>query len=839
MSRQRYRGRKCSACAARRIRYAIESLEPRRLLAGIGPDGYGYVADAHPFEDILLPSGIGTEFNFPDLGDNTFNFYGTNYTGGQLNTDLAGFIGFGSRVGRDVNTNLASAPFSRMLAPLWDGIWSTFGAAVQQVNHQLEDTGGDARPDRLIIQWNVTDPTIPREQREAAVFQAILQLNTGNAPGDIIFNYVALDTGSPASSNGASATVGIKDFGYHSSRLLLSFNDPNNPLVGPGKAIRIHADPAGQPRAVTGGGAARDEGPGPLQVALDGSGRTDPDGSALTHAWDFDLDGIYGETADNSFGDERGINATYVRGDDADGRVDGIIDGPLTFPVALRVIDSSGFVSYDEGFVRVNNVQPTAPTITGPTSVAAGEVLEWTFSATDPGGDLIGFEVDWGDGTGFDRVGRGDVVTHAYYQPGTYTARVFAFDTGGGNATGITTRTITVGARPDAQLNSLGTLIVTTASGDDAISIMMSGAQVRLDRNGTITTYDAAFVSAIDISAGDGANTISTSLDVETRILTGSGDDDVTMIGNASNRADVGGGNNTVTGGAGDDQVTAGDGNDVVVLAAGSSLARVGGGNNAVTLDSGVVVAGGGDDTVTGTGGGGTGGGAEFHLTLGDGDNVATVATFGPFSQITSGSGNDSITTGDGPDRITSGDGADTISSAGGDDQITAGNGASRIDAGAGDDDVTVQSADSIAGGAGNDRITAMLSVGTIDAGAGDDLVRANSGDAHPAVISGGDGNDNLFTGDGHDSIYGGAGKDTMHSGSGSDLLSGGGGHDLLFGQGGKDRLYGGPGNDRLFGQGGDDRLTGHGGADTIHGGAGFDRADDEDVITSIEGVLT
>ena len=81
----------------------IERIEPRFLLAAAGPDGYGYVADVHPFEDIVLPSGVGSEFNHPDLGHNTFNFYGTNYTSDQLFTDFSGLIGFGSRVGRDVN----------------------------------------------------------------------------------------------------------------------------------------------------------------------------------------------------------------------------------------------------------------------------------------------------------------------------------------------------------------------------------------------------------------------------------------------------------------------------------------------------------------------------------------------------------------------------------------------------------------------------------------------------------------------------------------------------------------------------------------------------------------
>jgi hypothetical protein len=812
----------------------IDVLESRRLLAAVGPDGYGYIADAHPFENINLPTGVGTERNFPDLGDNKFNFYGRNYTGAQLRVGFDGIISFGNAVNR-VNTNLAGAPFDRILAPLWDS-WGTSGATVQQVNHRLEDTAGDSTPDRLIVQWNVTDPSIPREQRETAIFQAILQLNTGDAPGDITFNYVTLDTGSAARSNGASATVGIKDFGYNSNRLLISLNDANNPLVGSGKAIRIHADFANQPRASTGGGASRDEGPGPLQVTLDGSGSTDFNQApaTLNYAWDFDLDGIYGETADNSFGDERGINPTYIRPDDADGNADGIIDGPLTLPVVLRVIDSSGFVSYDEGFVVVNNVQPSAPTITGPTSVAAGGVLTWQLSATDPGDDVVGFQIDWGDERPGSAASDG-VATHAYSQPGTYTVRVFAHDSAGGTFPNQVSRTVTVGPRPDVLLNSFGTLFVTTAGGDDTIAITLTGGQVRLDRNGTITTYDPGDVQAVDIDAGDGDNTVSTSLDVDTTILTGAGADSVAMTGNDFNRVTAGDGNNTITGGDGFDDIVTGTGNDVIDAGGGDNNAvRAGDGNNHVTLPAGFVSTGAGDDTVLGAGI------DDYNLELGDGDNVVNITTVAAFNSITTGSGDDSISTGAGPDRITSGDGADTISAGGNGDHIITGAGDSSIDAGAGDDDVTVQSAVSIAGGDGNDRITAMVFAGTIDAGAGNDLVRANSDAMHPAVLRGGDGSDNLFTADGHDAIYGGAGKDTVHAGSGSDLISGGGGHDLLFGQGGKDRLYGGDGNDRLFGQRANDRLTGGEGADTINGGSGTDLADEGpvDLLISIEGSL-
>src|SRR5688572_24784764 len=103
------------------IARAIERLEPRRLLAAIGPDGFGYVADAHPFEGINLPVPAGTIGSVeiaPDLGKNTFNFYGHSYTGTELQASWQGLISFEGDVPFKDTTNLLTSPFARLLAPL-------------------------------------------------------------------------------------------------------------------------------------------------------------------------------------------------------------------------------------------------------------------------------------------------------------------------------------------------------------------------------------------------------------------------------------------------------------------------------------------------------------------------------------------------------------------------------------------------------------------------------------------------------------------------------------------------------------------------------------------------
>jgi hypothetical protein len=231
----------------------LEALESRRLLA-VGPDGFGYTADAtapldydldaSDFDVVTLMQDEDDLALMINLGANTFNFYGENFS--QIWVSPNGLIAVtdsGTGVSAHNNTNLASTPLvtptQRLIAPLWDD-WTaeTAGGAVL---YMLEDRNNNGTPERLIIEWqNVRQ----RDLGETPMtFQAVLQLNTGTASGEMIFNYPDIDS-DPFSAEGAMATVGIKDLGSQSvsnpdaHRLLVSYNQ-TNPLVGSGKAIRI------------------------------------------------------------------------------------------------------------------------------------------------------------------------------------------------------------------------------------------------------------------------------------------------------------------------------------------------------------------------------------------------------------------------------------------------------------------------------------------------------------------------------------------------------------------------------------------------------------------------
>jgi RTX calcium-binding nonapeptide repeat (4 copies) len=99
------------------------------------------------------------------------------------------------------------------------------------------------------------------------------------------------------------------------------------------------------------------------------------------------------------------------------------------------------------------------------------------------------------------------------------------------------------------------------------------------------------------------------------------------------------------------------------------------------------------------------------------------------------------------------------------------------------------------------------FTMATINGTAGDDIIKfgptGNNGTSQGSttgadVISGGNGNDYLFSASGADQLLGGNGRDVLNGGTGNDRLAGGAGDDLLDGGAGYDMLRGGHGNDSL-----------------------------------------
>jgi extracellular elastinolytic metalloproteinase len=220
----------------------------------LGPEGFGYRAAQYPMDNVDLTIGgpdVTTLTSTADntgsaiqLGSNTFNFYGTSYTSTQINANPNGLITFVSASTASANGDLTASPTQRSLAVLWDD-WTAAvdvpGATNSALLYKLEDTTGDAVPDRLIIEWSDIATTTTADG--TMTFQAVLMLNTGATPGQIYFNYPDLEMANPSRTRGASASVGLKDTNIQgANRLLVSLNSAVNPWVQSNKAVVFGLD---------------------------------------------------------------------------------------------------------------------------------------------------------------------------------------------------------------------------------------------------------------------------------------------------------------------------------------------------------------------------------------------------------------------------------------------------------------------------------------------------------------------------------------------------------------------------------------------------------------------
>jgi len=210
-----------------------------------GPNDFGYSAYDHAFETIDLVAGAPGVLTVLDgyddgyaslsLAGNTFNYYGTTYTT-VLFPNSNGLFSFGAGTSQYSNTDLSSSPSQATVAPLFDD-WRTDRGGDDAVLARFDDLDGNGTSDRLIIEWNNVQHY--SSTPSGVSFQAVLELNTGGVPGDIIFNYLDLNAGASSYNDGASATVGIKNSNAAGSDPLLVSYNGRHPNIGSGESILI------------------------------------------------------------------------------------------------------------------------------------------------------------------------------------------------------------------------------------------------------------------------------------------------------------------------------------------------------------------------------------------------------------------------------------------------------------------------------------------------------------------------------------------------------------------------------------------------------------------------
>jgi probable HAF family extracellular repeat protein len=152
-------------------------------------------------------------------------------------------------------------------------------------------------------------------------------------------------------------------------------------------------------------------GAGPLNVTMDASGATDPDGAIRSYAWDF--------------GDQTAHGVGV--------RVDHVYAAAGTYTVTLTVTDDRGATaSTTHGVTVTANQAPTAAFDATPEKgiVPVAVALD-AGSSSDSDGSISGYAWDFADGS----TGTGILVTHTYAEPGRYSVKLTVTDDNGATAT--------------------------------------------------------------------------------------------------------------------------------------------------------------------------------------------------------------------------------------------------------------------------------------------------------------------------------------------------------------------------------------------------------------------
>jgi large repetitive protein len=139
------------------------------------------------------------------LGGASFNFNNITYSSVYVSSN--GLITFGSGTNIYSNNNLSTTSDGRgalnmpAIAVYWDDLvtWEHVSDLNpnDQVLYKLQDNNGDGMPDQLIVEWYQNGYYY---ESGNITFQAVLELNTGAVPGNIIAHYQDLALAAPTNS---------------------------------------------------------------------------------------------------------------------------------------------------------------------------------------------------------------------------------------------------------------------------------------------------------------------------------------------------------------------------------------------------------------------------------------------------------------------------------------------------------------------------------------------------------------------------------------------------------------------------------------------------------------
>ncbi|MEN8239720.1 MAG: PKD domain-containing protein, partial [Actinomycetota bacterium] len=276
-------------------------------------------------------------------------------------------------------------------------------------------------------------------------------------PDGVVYQPYTLDAGNPANVattgnddvNNSEMVDGVANAGTWTVTVT-GTSVPSGPqqytLITPEDAAEDNLPPI----ADANGPYVVDEG---STVALDATGSTDPDGDALTYAWDFDADGAFDDA----------VGATPIFGPLGDNDV---------VTVEVRVTDTNGAFDDDTAIVTIDNVPPDVLIDGGQTTtIDEGDLLDVLAGFSDPGWlDTYSADIDWGTGendpgtvlvtVSGPPVDVGTVTgSHQYGDNGHFTVTVTVTDDDGGVGSDDFALTVD-NVDPTATIDESGTVLV-------------------------------------------------------------------------------------------------------------------------------------------------------------------------------------------------------------------------------------------------------------------------------------------------------------------------------------------------------------------------------------------
>ena len=243
--------------------------------------------------------------------------------------------------------------------------------------------------------------------------------------------------------------------------------------------------------------ATPNSGQPPLDVSFDASASSDPDGDALTYAWDF---------GDGSNGSGVSPSHTFTQAG--------------SYDVVLTVSDG---VASDTETQTINvsqsNLPPVASFSATPTSGPAPLAVSFDASASsDPNGDPLAYTWEFGDGAR----ASGETTSHTYTQDGTYTAMLIVADA---SLRDTTTQTITV-VTPSNDPPTASFIATPTAG--YAPLLVSFNAGTSSDPDGDVLTYSWDFGDGSSASGLTAAHTYTQTGTYDAELTVSDGEFDAT-----------------------------------------------------------------------------------------------------------------------------------------------------------------------------------------------------------------------------------------------------------------------------------------------------------------------